>query len=66
MNFDQLIHDAKMGSEEAKVLLLQRYKGLLVNHSKVNGGFDEDLFQEQCITLLRCINYFDMNSGADS
>lgn len=64
MNFDQLLQEAKMGSDEAKVLLLQRYKGLLVNHSKVDGRFDEDLFQEQCITLLRCIHYFDPQKDA--
>jgi len=37
---------------------LARYRPLLVKESICNGFFDEDLYQELCITLVNCIRNF--------
>lgn len=59
MTFRELLLRAKAGEEEAMETLIAIYKPLLVRGSIVRGVFDEDLFQEQCITLLKCIDLFD-------
>ena len=59
MTFRELLLRARAGEEEAVEALFTIYKPLMVRASIVRGVFDEDLFQEQCITLLKCINYYD-------
>lgn len=39
--------------------LLKRYKPLLIRASIVRDVLDEDLYQEQSIVLLRCIELYD-------
>uniref|UniRef100_UPI004057B847 helix-turn-helix domain-containing protein n=1 Tax=Acetatifactor sp. TaxID=1872090 RepID=UPI004057B847 len=39
--------------------LLERYKPLLIRASIVRDILDEDLYQEQSIVLLRCIELYD-------
>lgn len=58
MNFKDLLLQAKQGNEAAVELLLEMYRPLLIKGAILNGHFDEDLYQEQCITLLRCIDMF--------
>lgn len=58
MNFKELLYMAKANEEDAIAQLLEMYRPLLVKGSVINGIFDEDLYQEQCITLLRCIKQF--------
>lgn len=58
MNFKELMTKAKDGDLQAQESLLELYKPLLVKESIVNGIFDEDLYQELCITLLDCIRKF--------
>ena len=58
MNFRDVLLKAKANNEEAIAQLLEMYRPLLINGSVINGIFDEDLYQEQCITLLRCIKQF--------
>ncbi len=58
MNFDDLLFQAKRGDEMAVSQLLEIYRPILVKSAILNGHFDEDLYQEQCITLLRCIEMF--------
>lgn len=58
MNFKDLLLQAKQGNEAAINLLLEMYLPLLIKGAILNGHFDEDLYQEQCITLLRCIDMF--------
>ena len=60
MNFKELLLQAKAGRESAIVFLLEMYKPLLIKNSIRNGRFDEDLFQEMNITLLKCIHSFQM------
>lgn len=58
MSFKDLLLQAKQGDEASVNLLLEMYRPLLIKGAILNGHFDEDLYQEQCITLLRCIDVF--------
>lgn len=58
MNFDELLLRAKSGDERAVIDMLEMYKPLLIKSSVLNGSFDEDLYQELCIVLLKCIHQF--------
>lgn len=58
MNFEELLLQARAGDEYAVTGILELYKPLLIKASVLDGSFDEDLFQELCIVLLKCINQF--------
>ena len=58
MDFKELLRQAQAGNSQAKEAILDRYKPLLLRESIENGVFDEDLYQELCITLLNCIRSF--------
>lgn len=58
--FRDLLLAAKGSDEDAFAELLEIYKPLLIRYSMINGQFNEDLYQEQCITLLRCISTFEV------
>lgn len=58
MNFTELFLQAKEGEKSGIIGLLEMYKPLLVKRAILNGRFDEDLYQELCITLLKCIRAF--------
>jgi len=58
MNFEELLLQARAGEEQAVIGILELYKPLLIKASILNGSFDEDLYQELCITLLKCIKQF--------
>lgn len=60
MNFQELLKQAKSGNEEAILRLMDMYEPLLTNASILNDHVDEDLLQEQRITLLKCISMFQM------
>lgn len=58
MNFKELMLRAKDGNPQAKESLLELYRALLMKESIIAGIFDEDLYQELCVTLLECIRKF--------
>lgn len=58
MNFKELLVLAHEGNKSAQEEILMRYKPLLLKESVVDGIFDEDLYQELCITVLNCIHKF--------
>lgn len=60
MNFIELLIAAKQGREAAIEKLLGRYKNLLRKYSVINGVFDDDLYQEQCMVFMHCIEVFDI------
>lgn len=60
MSFRDILLRAKLGDETAKVMLLEQYKPMLIKGSIINGRFDEDLYQEQCVVLMKCINLFNI------
>ena len=55
MNFKDLLIHAKENDDYAIALITEMYTPLLMKASIVNGVYDEDLFQEVCLTLLNCI-----------
>lgn len=58
MNFEIILRMAKAGDDTAKERILQMYAPLLINRSMIHSLLDEDLYQELSITLLRCIEIF--------
>ena len=58
MNFKELLLRAQAEDQQAKEKLLSLYQPLLMKESVVNGLFDEDVYQELCVTLLTCIRRF--------
>lgn len=58
MTFEQMLFQAKIGSQEALTNILNMYQPLLIKYAVVNGRLDEDLYQELCITLMRTIKLF--------
>ncbi|MEY8388941.1 helix-turn-helix domain-containing protein [Oscillospiraceae bacterium 38-13] len=58
MNFKELLSRAKDDDLQAKEVLLERYKSLLLKEAIIDNVFDEDLYQELCVTLLDCIRKF--------
>ena len=60
MNFKELLIQAKSGDQPAAMQILDMYKPLLLKESVEHGVFDEDLFQELCLTLFRCVKKFNL------
>lgn len=58
MNFEELLRLAKSGNQQAAKALLKMYRPLLGRAAIVNGQYDEDLYQELCMTFLRCVRLF--------
>ena len=58
LNFKELLLRAQAGDQRAQEKLLLLYQPLLMKESVVNGLFDEDVYQELCVTLLTCIKRF--------
>ena len=57
MNFKELMLRAKENDKAAGGILIM-YRPLLLKESITDGIFDEDLYQELCLTLLSCIQMF--------
>jgi len=55
MNFMELLTRAKDNDAFALNEIAAMYRPLLIKESIVNGVFDEDLYQEQWLTLMNCI-----------
>lgn len=58
MNFEELVRLAKSGDQQAAAALLEMYRPLLGHAAIVDGRYDEDLYQELCVTFLRCVQLF--------
>lgn len=58
MDFKELLRQAKTGNEMAIAEIMEMYRPLLIKNSIIDGSYDEDLFQELSITLLKCIRQF--------
>ena len=58
MNFREVLLQAKSGEQRTVGTVLDLYKPLLVKESIIDGVFDEDLYQELCMTPLHCIRVF--------
>lgn len=60
MTFKELLLRAKAHDEEARETLLLMYNAKLKSAAKIDGVFDDDLYQELRIILLKCIDQFQM------
>lgn len=60
MNFKELLIQSKSGNRKATAELFDLYKPLLIKESMADGLFDEDLYQELCLTMLNCIRKFNI------
>lgn len=58
MDFKERLLLAQTGDRQAEQEILGMYKPLLVKESIVDGAFDEDMYQELCMTLIYCIRKF--------
>lgn len=58
MKFEELLLRAKVGDEVAVTAFIEHYKPMLIKASILNGVFDEDLYQELCVVLMKCIEHF--------
>lgn len=58
MNFDEVLFLAQAGNEAATGQILEMFRPLLIKQSLVNGRFDEDLYQELVVEVLKCIRSF--------
>lgn len=58
MDFEKLLLRAKRGEDKAIEEIFFLYRPLLIKRSINDNVFDEDLYQELSITLLKCIQKF--------
>ena len=57
-NFNKLLERAKQNDESAILEIVEMYKPALLKNSMIDNMFDEDLYQQLLVTLLRCIHTF--------
>lgn len=58
MEFEELLFRAKMNDKQAIEQITEIYQPLIIKNSLVNGVFDENLYQELMVELLKCIRTF--------
>lgn len=58
MDFERVLFRAKMGDKYAVQQMVEMYRPLVIKNALVNGVFNEDLYQELMLELLRCIQSF--------
>ena len=58
MNFKERMLRAWAGEQESIQYIFEMYRPLLVKEALVDKKFDEDLYQELCVMLLKCIQMF--------
>ena len=57
MNFKELLEDARTSNTSAEKII-EMYQPMLAKASILDGVFDEDLYQELCLTLIECVQKF--------
>lgn len=58
MDFIEHLKLAQSGNKDEIEALLERYRPLIRKLSTVDGVFDEDLYQEQCLRFLIVLKKF--------
>ena len=58
MEFEELLFLAKADDKQAVEQIVEMYRPLVIKNALVNGIFDEDLYQELMVELMKCIRYF--------
>ena len=59
-DFEELLRMAKQGNKDAVSQILEMYKPALIKNSIIHSKFDEDLYQQLCLVVLKCIQSFGM------
>jgi len=63
--FKELISLAKTGDMNATQKVIEMFKPCINKNSFVNGKFNEDIFQELSVELIRCIRKFSYTEFSD-
>lgn len=63
--FKKLIYLAKTGDINAIERAIEMFKPCINKNSFINGEFNEDIFQELNIELIRCIKKFGYTESED-
>lgn len=58
MEFEEMLLKAKQGHPEAVERLLKMFNPMLIRNSLIRGQFEEDLYHELIIEMLKCIRHF--------
>ena len=58
MEFEEILFRAQQGDKKAVERVLEMFRPMLIRNALIKGIFDEDLYQELVIEVLRCIRYF--------
>lgn len=58
MDFEEVLLWAKMNDKQSIEQIVEMYRPLLIKNALVNGIYDEDLYQELVVELLKCIRHF--------
>ena len=58
MEFEEILFRAQQGDKKAVERILEMFHQMLIRNALIKGIFDEDLYQELVIEVLRCIRYF--------
>lgn len=58
MEFEELLFRAKADDKQAVEQIVEMYRPLIVKNALINGIFDEDLYQELMVEVVKCIQYF--------
>ncbi|EET58327.1 hypothetical protein BRYFOR_09714 [Marvinbryantia formatexigens DSM 14469] len=59
MEFEELLFRAKADDKQAVEQIIEMYRPLVIKNALVNGVFDEDLYQELMVEVVKCIQYFE-------
>lgn len=58
VEFEEILYRAKFDDSQAVEQIIEIYNPLLIKNALINGIFDEDLYQELIVELLKCILYY--------
>ncbi|MBE6070282.1 MAG: helix-turn-helix domain-containing protein [Clostridium lundense] len=58
MSFGYLLKRAQSGDQEAFGEILSMYQPLLIKLSMIDKRFDEDMYQELSLILLKCVRLY--------
>lgn len=58
MKFEELLFRAKANNKQAVMQIVEMFRPLIIKNALVKGVFEEDLYQELMVELLKCIRTF--------
>ena len=59
MEFEKILFRAQQGETQSIEQIIEVFRPMLIRNALVEGGFDEELYQELIIEVLKCIRYFE-------